>query len=161
VTLHRTVILAAVSAAGLWAAARRPQPAAGRYTLQSVDGGPTAVSLGGGLVPGEGARLAAAALALRADGRFDARVVVTWTDSGTVELPSTAAGTWRASGGCVVLTYREVRLPRRCPARMCADTVRVDSGRVTAGGVELRRLIGLGPAAFGRRPVLLFRRAAD
>ena len=157
--MRRPNFSVAVLAAGLLATVAFARQPVGEYTLDRANGRSLPLWLGGGVMPGEGAALIGATLRLERDGRFSARIGITWTDSGTVQLPITATGRWRVTRQRVVLEYRRVQHPPWCPMGACADTARVDSAWVTATGLEFVRLAGLGSRALPPQARLHFRRA--
>lgn len=149
--MHRLLVVTIVGALSFVAAcAREPEVHSGTYHLHDISGAATPFPLGGSVVLGEGAEIHSATLVLHPDGRFDADVVVTWTDSGTVDLASQATGRWRIGCALLVLEYDSVQVPSGwCPVFACSDTVHVDTGRVVRDTIELRRLIALGPSTLG------------
>ena len=111
-------------------------------------------------MPGEGASLSSAKLMLHPSGDFMARVVVLWTDSGTVERASEAKGQWNVRGDSLVLTYRAVDAIAWCPLS-CADMVQADVGYFDQTGLSIRRLVGLGPQNLGAEHSLHFQRVTE
>jgi hypothetical protein len=129
----------------------------GSYRLADVAGRRPPLYLGGGF-NGEGASLDSIFLLIQPRGRFTARVVVSWTDSGTVWYPRTTHGTWRLQGPSIVFSYAKAASAGGCWYGTCADSSAADTGRVVTDGVTFHRFAGVGRSVLGEDAVLRFRR---
>jgi hypothetical protein len=133
---------------------------AGSYALMELSGEPLPAYLGGGIIPGEGRSLQSASLSLTRDGRFLARTVLAWTDSGTTELQASRGGSWSTQSGRLVLRYDSMDALAGCPPERCSDLAAADTGLVMGDWLVFRRIAGLGAIMLGPDPVLRFCRGA-
>lgn len=131
----------------------------GSYQLADVGDRHPPLYLGGGF-NGEGASLDSVFVLIQSRGRFTARVVASWTDSGTVAFPRTTHGSSRLEGSSIVFSYAKVVSTGECWYRTCDDSSVADTGRVVSDGIKFHRFAGLGPSVLGKNAVLHFRRTA-
>jgi hypothetical protein len=143
--------------AGCRGAAREAEAAGGgppgRYALGAIGEARLPITGVGALIPGEGMSVRGGRLELRPDGRMAAHLDLLWTDSGTVSVARGAVGRWERRGEVVLLDYRW------CVTARCADsTAARDTARVTAAGLAVPELLGLGPRMLGSGRPLGFHR---
>jgi hypothetical protein len=155
----RTCALLVIGALGLPARSAGRNSPIGSHKLVDVGDRHPPLYLGGGF-NGEGASLDSVFLLMQARGNFTARVVVSWTDSGTVVYPRTTHGSWRLEGRSVVFSYAQVASTGGCWYQTCVDSSVADTGRVISDGISFHRFAGLGPSLLGKGAVLHFRRIA-
>lgn len=153
----QTCALLVPGALSLIGAASKRNGPIGSYTLAAAGDRHPPLYLGGGF-NGEGASLDSVFLMVQARGRFTARVVASWRDSGTVARSRTTTGNWHLEGSSIVFNYANVVTTGDCWYRTCDDTIAADTGRVVSDGIDLRRFAGLGPSLLGKDAVLHFRR---